>query len=483
MMLKPSPSLTPEQVRSGLTYVTRDGLFTEAMVAFTGGTFLVAMAMKMGASNVQIGILAAMPTLVNILQLLSVWLVQRYNNRRAISVISSFLARFPLLIIGILPFVVSKSTTVTALILLLFFHYAFGAISGASWNSWMKDLVPHEKLGSFFSYRTRVMQIANVVFSLLTALSIDYIKLHYPQYEIAAYPVMFIIGGVLGMISVMMMSKTPEPVGTVQNGHLHKLLGKPFQDKNFRTLLIFNAAWAFSLNLATPFFSVYMLKTLHISLSTVIILGILGQVSGIVFVRIWGKYSDSFSNKTIIRICAPVYIACIAGWTLVGNHALTIALLLIIHIISGITNAGITLSLTNIGYKLTSKDDAMVYLTARNMVNAFIPALAPIFGGMLADLLTAKKVIGNFSLSVPVGDGVVTLFQLSNWTVFFVFSAILAAISLQLLKKVKEDGEVPHMFVVNRMVRSIKLKNVKKELATARVLNLLGMASKERKRA
>lgn len=77
----------------------------------------------------------------------------------------------------------------------------------------------------------------------------------------------------------------------------------------------------------------------------------------------------------------------------------------------------------------------------------------------------------------------VTLFQLSNWTVFFVFSAILAAISLQLLKKVKEDGEVPHMFVVNRMVRSIKLKNVKKELATARVLNLLGMASKERKRA
>ena len=50
-MLKPSVSLTPEQVRSGLSYVTRDGLFTEAMVAFTGGTFLVAMAMQMGASN------------------------------------------------------------------------------------------------------------------------------------------------------------------------------------------------------------------------------------------------------------------------------------------------------------------------------------------------------------------------------------------------------------------------------------------------
>ena len=148
-MLKPSVSLTPEQVRSGLSYVTRDGLFTEAMVAFTGGTFLVAMAMQMGASNVQIGILAAMPTLLNILQLVSIWLVQKYNNRRAIAVICSFFARFPLLVIGLLPFVVSSETSVTALIFLLFFHYAFGSIAGASWNSWMRDLVPQEKLGSW----------------------------------------------------------------------------------------------------------------------------------------------------------------------------------------------------------------------------------------------------------------------------------------------------------------------------------------------
>jgi hypothetical protein len=35
--------------------------------------------------------------------------------------------------------------------------------------------------------------------------------------------------------------------------------------------------------------------------------------------------------------------------------------LLIIHIISGITNAGITLSLTNIGYNLTTNQDARVY--------------------------------------------------------------------------------------------------------------------------
>lgn len=121
MTLKPSTNLTEKQIQSGLGYVTRDGLCTEAMAAFTGGTFLIAMAMKMGASNVQIGILAALPTLSNVLQLLSVWLVQKFNNRRGICVICSFLARFPLLIIGVLPFLFSASTSITVLIFLLFF--------------------------------------------------------------------------------------------------------------------------------------------------------------------------------------------------------------------------------------------------------------------------------------------------------------------------------------------------------------------------
>ncbi len=94
MKFNPTLPLTEKQIQSGLNYVTKDGVFTEAMVAFTGGAFLVAMAMQMGASNFQIGLLAALPTLSNIFQLLSIWLVQRYNNRKAISVICSFLRGF-----------------------------------------------------------------------------------------------------------------------------------------------------------------------------------------------------------------------------------------------------------------------------------------------------------------------------------------------------------------------------------------------------
>src|SRR5215213_5278072 len=180
MNLKPSETLSPKEINKGLNLVIKDGLTAEAMSALTGGTFLIALALQLGASNFQIGLLAALPTFTNIFQLLAIWLVQRYNNRRAIAVLSNILARFPLLVIGLLPFLFSTTTSIQVLIFLLFFHYFFGSLAGASWNSWMKDLVPEEKLGTYFSHRTRLTQTLNVVLSLFLALVLDYIKVHNP---------------------------------------------------------------------------------------------------------------------------------------------------------------------------------------------------------------------------------------------------------------------------------------------------------------
>jgi hypothetical protein len=51
MNLRPSDKITNSQLNSGLNYVIADGLSAEAMVVFTSGTFLTAMAIHMGATN------------------------------------------------------------------------------------------------------------------------------------------------------------------------------------------------------------------------------------------------------------------------------------------------------------------------------------------------------------------------------------------------------------------------------------------------
>jgi Na+/melibiose symporter-like transporter len=444
MKLQPSDQLTNAQVNTGLHLILKDGLATETMSTLTAGTFLVAIALYMGASNVQIGILAALPTFTNIFQLVSVWLVQRFNNRRAITVTGAICARIPLLVIGILPLLFSNSASVSALIFLLLFQYLFASIAGGSWNSWMRDLIPQQILGIYFSHRSRLMQIWNVTLSLLIAMSIDYVKVHYPAHEITVYAGMFIVSGIAGMWGVYALARTPEPKSNPINDNIVKLFTKPLTVPNFRKLLVFNSCWIFAFNLVTPFFSVYMMKTLGLPLVYVISLNIVSQVSSITSIKLWGRCSDRFSNKTIIRICAPVYIGCIMAWSVIGimNAAVLLPLLVIMHILMGASNAGITLALLNIGLKLAPAQESIVYLVTKNIVTAVFSATAPLAGGLLADFFTSHFVIN--------------LFGRGQWNLFFMAGAAVGVLSLKLLKSVQEDGELDKKLLVTELQHTFK---------------------------
>ncbi|HEY8400926.1 MAG TPA: MFS transporter [Cytophagaceae bacterium] len=447
MKFEPSENLSNEQVDSGLKLVVKDGLAAEAMATLTGGAFLVSLALHFGASNFQIGLLAALPTLVSIAQFLGIYLVQKHENRKPITVYASIIARLPLLLISALPFLFPPNISLYFLIGFLFIHYFFGSLSGCSWTSWLKDLVPEERLGTYFSNRSRLITILGVSLSFITATTIDYVKSNYPQYEINAYSIMFLIGGICGILGIIFIAKTPEPkIKTIKNKNLFHLFKNPLKNVNFRNLIIFNSFWAFAINLAAPFYSVYLLKMLNLPLSYVVGFNILSQVANIFSIRIWGRYSDKYSNKSILKICAPIYLFCILGWTfttLPGPHVMTIPLLVIIFIFNGIALSGINLSISNIGIKLAPKEgDAIVYLTTRGIITSCAAGIAPIIGGFFADFFATQHLSWNFEWSGPNGTTVLHFLDLHQWDFFFVVAFLLGLFSLYRLTFVEEKGEV-----------------------------------------
>jgi len=81
----------------------------------------------------------------------------------------------------------------------------------------------------------------------------------------------------------------PEPTMTSPVGpqpSLFSTLSAPLKDRNFRHLLKFLFLWGLALNLAIPFFAVYMLQRLGLSLSAVLALSVLSQASNILFLRV-----------------------------------------------------------------------------------------------------------------------------------------------------------------------------------------------------
>jgi hypothetical protein len=110
----------------------------------------------------------------------------------------------------------------------------------------MKDLIPQERLGGFFSRRTRMAQTLNVTLSLATAIGLDFIKRHYPAQEITAYTTLYLAGGALGMISVYLLLQTPEPVAEpIEEKVLPCIMEIAVKNTNFRKLLMFNSCGLF----------------------------------------------------------------------------------------------------------------------------------------------------------------------------------------------------------------------------------------------
>ncbi|CAN5774472.1 hypothetical protein BH10BAC2_BH10BAC2_39830 [soil metagenome] len=73
MNVQPQRTISDQEIKIGMQLVIKDGISTEMMNAFSGGAFLVSLALLLGASNLQIGLLAALPAFMNIFQLISIW--------------------------------------------------------------------------------------------------------------------------------------------------------------------------------------------------------------------------------------------------------------------------------------------------------------------------------------------------------------------------------------------------------------------------
>jgi len=455
-------SLTDADVQSGLRAVIRDGMASQAMATLTSGAFLVAFALKLGASNLEIGLLAALPPLMQLLQIPSIYLVEKIKIRRAISTYASTIRRLPWLMIALIPFLSSPETgLVIILISAILLNSAFGAVSNCSWNSWMRDLITQERLGHFFSRRMKLSTGLGIGLCIAAAFCIDYWKRLFPDKEMYAYSFLFLVGFIAGMIGVYFISTIPEP--RMSEGHekinFLNMLVRPFEDINFRSLVMFLGSWNFAINLAAPFFTVYMLQRLGLEMSLIIGLTVLSQLMHFAFLGLWGKFTDRFSFKSVLGISRPLFVLCILAWaftTMRERNILTVPLLIVIHIFMGISTADVNLASGNIGLKLAPKGYATVYLAGNNLVNSVAAAIAPILGGRFADFFASRELSMVLNWKSPGKELAIQTLNFQHWDFFFLFAFLIGLVAIYQLRKIKEQGEVEEKIAIKELLSEVR---------------------------
>ncbi|MDA0999810.1 MAG: MFS transporter [bacterium] len=458
MNFQPKETLSKEEVEQGLAYVLRDGMATHAVVTLTAGTFLVAFALQFGASNFVVGLLAGIGPAMQLLQIPAIYIVERVRNRRLLTFVSIILARASWLVFAFIPALPFK-WAVPVIIAGLMTNGAFGALSSCAWNSWMRDLIPTGSLGAFFSRRLKLGLGVGIILSLLGGFLIDHWAAWFPGRRVYAFSILFFLGFLTGMLGAYFLSRTPEPLMAPASGPFGENLRKPFRDKNFKRLLRFLVTWNFAANLAAPFFTVYMLKRLELDMSLVIGLLVLSQGVNFALLQTWGRISDRFSNKAVLGVSASLFILCAFAWTFTTfpeRHALTLPLLVVIHILLGISTAGTTLSSANIGLKLAPAGEATPYLAASTIMNNIAAGVAPIIGGMFADFFEQRELFLTLSWRSPDEFVQLQTLSINHWDFFFLLAVCVGLVSLYFLSKVREEGDVSERIVVGELIAEVQ---------------------------
>lgn len=458
----PRDEIPAAELESGLKWLQRNAVLGKIMNTLTVGAFLTAFALELGASNVVIGVLAAVPQLGNVGQLLGVYLIERLRVRRAICIGFGMIVRPMLLVIAASVLIPDETLALGILVCALAVRYLLGSVMLSGWNAWLRDLVPDDQRAGFLARNLRATTFFGMLISLAAAGFIDGWRawnVADPKY---AYALIFFTAFVIGCVNVYTLTRIPEPrmAAPAEKFDLLTILRRPFADFHFRQALLFFGSWNFAVNLATPFFTVHMLKRLDLDLMTVILFAVISQTANILALPQWGRLIERYSSKAVLSVCAPLFLLCILAWTLTtwpDRYILTLPVLFVIHVLSGIATAGVAVASGNLAMKLAPRGEATAYLTANSLVNSLAAGVAPVIGGLLADFFLTRGLSVLFYLEGPDEGGVlIEALRLQAWDFFFILAAVIGLYSLHRLGIIHEEGTVKEGAVLGEFMQSAR---------------------------
>lgn len=459
-LFETTEQLSEHDAKRGSRLLVTDGVFAMGMGALAGGPFLAAFALAIGASNYEIGMLATIALLSQLMQLPGLILTRYFPKRRAIVTAFAGASRLLWLFIIMIP-LLFVNRGVTFLLQWFLISALVGAAAGPAWNSLLRDIVPKDSFGRVFAQRMALGTALALGVTLGGGWFVDKWNTVSPDTSLYAYSCLFALGLVFGLIATFAVSRLPEPMmKRDENTSLLDLVIQPVKDGNFRKLLVFLAFWSFSVNMAGPFFVIYMLQRIGISLSLVTMLTVTSQVANLLFLKIWGKLADRYSCKSVLAASGPLFFISVLAWcftTMPERYLLTIPVLFSIHALSGIGLAGVNISAAGIALKLSPNEKAHGYMTVFGLVGALAGACGPLVAGLLADFFGARELSLALNWSDPARELSVYALNIKALDFVFLIAFVVGMFAMRKLTAVKEEGEIPQDKVLGELLDEVFL--------------------------
>lgn len=411
-LLTPDPpfKLSKDAIRTSLKASTWDGVFATLFSNITGGVLLTGLLMQLGATPSQIGILASVPMLANLVQPIGAYLSEQTTSRRNFCSWIYGGSRLLWLILAIAIFWLGWQLPDRQILIPLTLGIALvssvlGALGSAPWLSWMAALVPRQLRGRYFGIRNSAANLTNLISLPL----MGWVVSRGFGNSLSGYGVVLIVGISAGLISLGF-----QHLKTDINPQVHRSamlsqavsqnstesIPKIWQNPNFLLFLLYFSGWMFAFSLSASFYNLYMLDKLGLDMGQVTLYNSLTAAANLLMLVRWGRLADRVGNTSVLLSVGVLVAAIPLLWLVPGTDAVSIWFWLpLLHLLIGGAGAAIDLCSNNLQIDVAPLQNQSAYFGLVAAVTGVMSALGTTAGGFLAQFWHYDGLLGLFVIS------------------------------------------------------------------------------------
>lgn len=393
----------PRTVKHNLSWFFFDGLFAAASDNIIV-TYLALYLLALGATRGQIGLTSSFSSLSAALLLLpAAFLVEKVGRRKTLTALfGGTLARLMVLALALLPFLMQGQLLILLGITLAVLRDAFANLGYPAWMSLTGAIVPLEGRGRYFGTRNFAMGIAGMAMIYLVGELIT--RLPIPLGYQLALGLAFLLGLSSTFCFWHLHDPDDRPAAKPSNAtplSAREMLNDIWSRPAFVALCLVMALWNFSLNIAGPFFNVYMVEGLHFSAVMVGAATIVSNIAGLLVQRSVGTLADRWGPRRVQLISMLGIPLLPFVWVFISRFW-HVALL---HIFSGAMWGAFNLASFNLLLALTPQSQRARYSAVYQMMVTLALAGGAAFGSWVVTEWGYKAVflcsaIGRFSAAL-----------------------------------------------------------------------------------
>jgi MFS family permease len=341
---------------------------------------------KLGASATVLGIVLALPALLNILQIPAARFVEAMGYRAFVLYGWTVRAAFVLAMAGValLPEKINSLTRIALLLLLLFAYNASRGISLCGFLPWVTQWIPEGVRGRYVSRDQMSSALAT-----LGAMILALFYLLRPEAKYA-YGLLFFASFVTAIISLWFLLRIPDvPVPpssktTERVPYKEMLLHPPF----FK-LLVYNAVFL----VAQAGAGVFWIPLLRDSFAATdsLILGMMVLSSAVSAACLWafGHLVDRVGSRPFLGLATLVFVLHLSCWCSVAARVLSFNLgtIFLIQFTAAISISLFNLANTRLVMATVPAMGRSHFFALYTVVTSLVSGVFPIFWGMLLDAL------------------------------------------------------------------------------------------------